>query len=222
MKRKLLKLLVLTIIVSIFIFIIYVLNKQNKVNVIILGDSIGNNNYLINELNKDNRLGTYNNYTNKEETITSLIDRIKNTASIKKDLRESELTLISIGLNDFYNSIKSNINTKNILDLKDNIYSLLPKLDKLLNELTKYAKYKVILIGYYNPTPFLFNTNSSEIDTLFMYIDSMVKDICNKYDITYLPIYDLFKNNNYVDNKIPNMDGYKSISKLILNNVKQK
>ena len=221
MKRKLFKLLILTIIVSIFIFIVYKLNKQNKINVVILGDSISNNNYLINDLRKNDRLGTYNNYYVKEETINSLNDRIKNTSSIKKDLRESELTIISIGLNDFYNSLDNNINTKNILDLKDNISILLPKLDKLLNEIRKYAKYDVVLIGYYNPVPFLFNTNPSELDILFMYIEGMIKDLTKKYDITYLPLYNLFKNNDYVDEKYPNMYGYEAIGNLILNYVKQ-
>ena len=221
MKRKLFKLLILTIIVSIFIFIVYKLNRQNKINVVMLGDRIANNNYLINELRKNDRLGTYNNYYIKEETINSLNDRIKNTSNIKKDLRESELTIISIGLNDFYNSLDNNINTKNILDLKDNISILLPKLDKLLNEIRKYAKYDVVLIGYYNPVPFLFNTNPSELDILFMYIEGMIKDLTKKYDITYLSLYNQFKNNDYVDEKYPNMYGYEAIGKLILNHVKQ-
>lgn len=221
MKRKLFKLLILTIIVSIFIFIVYKLNRQNKINVVMLGDRIANNNYLINELRKNDRLGTYNNYYIKEETINSLNDRIKNTSNIKKDLRESELTIISIGLNDFYNSLDNNINTKNILDLKDNISILLPKLDKLLNEIRKYAKYDVVLIGYYNPVPFLFNTNPSELDILFMYIEGMIKDLTKKYDITYLSLYNQFKNNDYVDEKYPNMYGYQAIGNLILNHVKQ-
>lgn len=221
MKRKLFKLLILTIIVSIFIFIVYKLNRQNKINVVMLGDRIANNNYLINELRKNDRLGTYNNYYIKEETINSLNDRIKNTSNIKKDLRESELTIISIGLNDFYNSLDNNINTKNILDLKDNISILLPKLDKLLNEIRKYAKYDVVLIGYYNPVPFLFNTDNSELDILFMYIEGMIKDLTKKYDITYLSLYNQFKNNDYVDEKYPNMYGYQAIGNLILNHVKQ-
>ena len=215
MKRKLLKLLVLTIIVSICVFIIYGVTKKDKINLVVLGDNSNYFPYLKDYLSK--KLGTYNIYASKEETINSLNTKINTTSSIKKDLRESKLVTLSIGLNDFYNHVRPNINTKNILDLKDEISLLLPKLDKLLNDIRKYAKYEVILIGYYNPVPFLFNTNLNELDVLFMYIDSMVKDITKKYDIIYLPIYDVFKYNNYITDDIyPNNNGNKSISKQIV------
>lgn len=220
MKRKLLKLLLLTIIVSISVFIIYIFNKQDKINIVTLGDNNTYYPYIEDYFKKNNKLGTYNNYSIKEETIDSLNTKINTTLPIRKDLRESKLVIISVGLNDFYNK-KININTKNILDIKDYIIDLFPKLDKLFNNIRKYAKYDVVLVGYYNPEPFLFNTNLSELDVLFMYIDSMVKDITKKYDIKYISIYDLFKNKDYIsDSLYPNIKGSKAISNKILEYMK--
>lgn len=213
MKRKLLKLLILTIIVSICVLIIYKLFHQNKINVVVLGDNNEYSIYLKDTLSKNKTLGTYNIYTDKNETIDSLTTKINTTSSIKKDLRESKLTTISIGLNDFYN-LKPSIDTKTILNLKDKISILLPKLDKLLELVRKYAKYEIVLIGYYNQEPFLFNTNQKELDVLFLYIDSMVKDIVKKYNIRYIPLYDIVKNN-------PNNINL-TISNEIIKNVKQK
>lgn len=221
MKRKLLKLLILTTIVSICVFIIYVFTKQDKINIVTLGDNSDYYSYIENYLKNNNKLGTYSTYTKTDETIDSLNTRVNTTASIKKDLREAKFVIISVGLNDFYNK-RIDINTHNILDIKDSIIDLFPKLDKLFNDIRKYAKYDVVLIGYYNPQPFLFNTNTLELDVLFMYIDSMVKDISKKYDIKYIPLYELFKNNNYISNDIyPNSNGNKAISNEIIKYVKQ-
>ena len=199
MKRKLLKLIILSVIVSIFVLVIYKTANQNKINVVILGDNREYSMYLKDKLINNKILGTYNIYTDGNETIDSLITRINTTPSIKRDLRESRLTTISIGSNDCYN-LKLNINTNNILDLKDEISLLLPKLDKLLDIVRKYAKYDVILIGYYNQNTTL--SSSNKLDILFLYIDSMLKDISKKYNITYISLYDLLKNNSNNPNQI--------------------
>ena len=199
MKRKLLKLIILSVIVSIFVLVIYKTANQNKINVVILGDNREYSMYLKDKLINNKILGTYNIYTDGNETIDSLITRINTTPSIKRDLRESRLTTISIGSNDCYN-LKLNINTNNILDLKDEISLLLPKLDKLLDLVRKYAKYDVILIGYYNQNTTL--SSSNKLDILFLYIDSMLKDISKKYNITYISLYDLLKNNSNNPNQI--------------------
>ena len=224
MKRKLLKLLFLVVVSSILVLIIYA-TKETKINLVILGDYLGikddiNSSYYP-YLKKELKIRRYNNYSKKAENMETLYTRITTTSEIKRSLREAELVTLSIGINDFYNSIRDDITTSNLLDLKDDISTLLPRLEDLLKEIRKYAKYDVVLIGYYNPVPFLFNTNSSEIDLLFLYINSMVKDICSKYDITYIPLYSLFKDNNYLGEDIyPNNNGYKAISDEILKNSK--
>lgn len=227
MKRKLLKLLFLTVIVSILVLVIFITTKDKKVNLVILGDYLGvhdeiNESYY-SYLRKFIKIRRYNNYSKREEKMDSLKDRINYTSEIKRNLREAELVTISIGLNDFYSSLRQNISTTNLLDLKDNINDLLPKLDSLLENIRKYAKYDVVLIGYYNPVPFLFNTNEQELDLLFLYVDSMIKDITNKHNVTYIPLYDIFKNNKYIGEDIyPNSEGYKEISRLIVMNVNKK
>ena len=68
--------------------------------------------------------------------------------------------------------------------------------------------------------PFLFNTSSSDLDTLFAYIDDRMNKITEKYNIKYISLYQLFKNNpSFLPNPstyYPNTNGYIEIAKKIL------
>ena len=194
-----------------------------------LGDglSIGENSYnetgygYVDYIKEKIKINNYNNYAKSNCLIEDLLKEIKINNELKKDLRESNLLTISIGINDFYNKIdKQDINISNLLSLKPIINQIIDDLDIFLKELNKYAKQKVYFIGYYNPMPFLFNTSSSDLDTLFAYIDDRMNKITEKYNIKYISLYQLFKNNpSFLPNPstyYPNTNGYIEIAKKIL------
>ena len=230
MKRKFTKIIGFILII-IIVFILYLIAKEDKIYYVSLGDTIssginpygekdyGYNDYLKEYLKNHNKLSYYKDYSNELNTTLSIIEDIKYKPEIKKDLRESNLVTITLGLTDFNNSIENKvIDIDKLLDLKDNINKIIPSIDKTLKEIRKYAKNEIIIIGYYNPVPFLFNTNLKDLDILFAYIDEEYRKLADKYSCEYISTYELFKNNDYLPNPrsiYPNTKGYKEIFNLI-------
>lgn len=196
--KKIIKLLVLSLIIML-VYGIYYTFRSNKINYISLGDFISLDNsypkYLKEYLEDNKKLGYYKNYSNSNNAISNLIDDIKYKNEIKRDLRESNIVTLSIGINDIFNNDKSNINNK--------IKNLILKLDICLKEIKKYAKNKIILVGFYNIDNKAINSIDEE--RIFAYIDDQYNEISRKYDITYIPIYEQYKKDNnpkYIFNKI--------------------
>lgn len=232
--KKYVKYIVLIIII-LSIFGIYYFFKNDKLNYIALGDSLveginsygekgySYSDYLVNYFKENNKLSYFNKYAKSGYRTIDIINDIRIKNDLKKDLRESNLVTISIGANDFLNSFNiRNLDRNNILELKNIVINILPDVEDCIKEIRKYAKQDIIIVGYYNPIPFLFNTNGNDLDILFAFIDDEYKKIANKYKCEYLSIYQLFKNNSdYLPNPSnihPSLEGYKSISDEIIEN----
>ena len=233
MKEK----LIIFILIILFIFFTYFFFKEDKLNYVSLGDSVaaghnpygeigyGYTNYLKDYLETNNKLKDFINFAVTGYMTRDIISDINNnreininnrTRNIRQVLRESNIVTISIGANDFMSGI-----TLNNLDL-NNIDMYLRKIDKVsqdidetLKTVREYAKQDIIVIGYYNPFPILYKTNPTKIDNLFNYADRKYIEICDKYDINFLSVYNLFKKNSkFLPNPFdihPNIDGYKAI-----------
>lgn len=227
---KIKKLLLLIIVITTVVFIIYTTIYHKKVNYVIIGDSLsmginpynekgyGFKDYIIEYYKEKNEYKSHKEYVKKEMTMDDILIELKINLDLKKDLRESHLVTITLGLYDFLDKIEE-FEIKNIKEYKEEIKKLIAKQDQTLKEIRKYAKNKIILIGYYNPIPLLFNTNEQEMDDLFNYINDVSKEICAKYNIEYIETYYLFKENKFLDNPNnihPNLDGYKTIFSNIL------
>lgn len=240
-----------TIVFSIIIlitFLTYMYFKDNKINYVVLGDSVaaGVNPYgeigysyadYFKEYLEDNKkLGRYiKGYATSGYTTSDIITDINtnkkiienNTEiNIREALRESDIVTISIGANDFLKGMSiDNINLNDITDYKNKINVITKDIDELLNLIRKYAKNKIILIGYYNPFPILFTSYEKNIDELFNYQDQKFQEICNNYNIDYISVYNEFKENSeYLPNPFdihPNLKGYKAISDLIIKEYKK-
>jgi len=244
------KILIL-LIVFVSIFIIYILNIDKKINYVALGDSLalGQNPYgemgygyadfVANYLEKNNLLKFYTKKFSKSGArINDLMSDLKDNKqltidnkvhSLKVVLNNADLVTMSIGANDFL----STINFKDI-DLEffddNNLSSKLNKiysdLDGLLKEIRKYAHENIVIIGYYNPLPRSTILFSNKIDQLFASVNQQYQKICDKYNVMYIDIYNLFKNNiDYLPNPIdihPNNQGYEAISRKIIDILEQK
>ena len=233
MKKKLLKLASLIIIV-ILVFEIYTVGKTNKLYYVPLGDSIalGQNpygetgysyaDYLKDYLKKHKKLSYYTKeYPKSGYTTENILSDIYNNPKLKKDLRESDLVTLSIGANDLLHKISfHDVEITKLLKLKAEVKKIIPNLNNCLREIRKYAKGKIIIVGYYNPIPFLFNTSGNDLDELFAYIDEEYNKLATKYNCEYISIYQLFKkNNSYLPNTSdihPSLKGYKGIANEII------
>lgn len=233
MKKKQ-KLLLLLILIMVSVFTIYKMFNNNKMIYIALGDSVaegrnpygeinyGYTDFIADDLKSKNKLDRYTKkYTKSGYKTSDVITQLKEYQDIKRDLRESDLVTISIGANDFLARInKDNLNIDEISNYKYIVSDIMPNIDLCLKEVRKYAKSKLIIVGYYNPIPFLFNTNEKDFDLLFSYVDDEYQKLAKKYQAIYISNYQLFKkNSDFLPNPLdihPNIEGYQAIAKAVL------
>ncbi len=243
------KKLILGLVVFLSVFVIYLGTNDKKMNYIALGDSLakgqnpygeinyGYADYIANYLERNDLLKFYTkDFAESGDKISDLLEKIKDNRTvqvgdqiinIKSTLRESDLVTISIGANDFIKSFQleslvQDLSDENLLKKVDEI---LPQLDEVLKEVRKYAKNEIIVVGYYNPLPRATKLVEEKIDQLFSYADQAYQNICKKYDITYLGIYDTFKNHDdYLPNPMdihPNIKGYEAISNIVIDHLEK-
>ena len=196
-------------------YLIYNLTEDKSLSCLVIGDTIADNTYiknneLINEYN--------NNFINENYRIIDLINVIKyneeieinnKTLSIHRLMKNTDILIISIGMNDIYS--KLNNETK---DIYSYINEMVNNMEILLDEINNYKYQKVIILGYYN----IYNDNND----LFTYLNYKMKIITNKYNYEYLELNNILKNNhNYLkksNNYYLNNQGYNEISKIIVSN----
>lgn len=225
--------LLFMVFILVFVFSIYHLFPKQKLNYIALGDSVaeGRNPYgetgfsyadfFYEKLNQEGKIKDYKKvYSHSGYTTTDVINDIIRSGDIKRDLRESDLVTISIGANDFLDSLDlKNVNLDNIDLYQKNMKSIFPNIDQCIKEVRKYAKNKIYIIGYYNPLPFLYNLGSEKIDALFHSVDQAYQKIADKYDCVYISNYELFKEHpEYLPNPMdihPNLKGYEAMADVL-------
>ena len=220
--------------IIISIFFIYKFTFNNNVNYVALGDglakginsyghvSYGYFDYIYDYYNNLNRIGIgINDFANENYKVRDIYNDINSNKSIKTNigyvniksaLRESNLVTLSIGYNDFTDSI--NINSNDYVSAKRSTDQILIDLEELLKLIKKYAKNKIIVIGIYNP--YISNEKNSDfIDYTLKYFNSQYKFICEKNNIYYVDIFSTISSNSkYLSNPLkpyPNILGYREI-----------
>lgn len=224
-------------------FLTYLFFGDSKIRYVALGDSLatgqnpygqivgyGYTDYLKDYLDENDMLKEYiKDYAVSGYTTEDILEDLYINREIEMDgrrinlrslLRESNLVTLSIGANDFIKDLKiDQINFGDISIYKKKVDLIMTSVDKVLNEIRKYAKEEVVVIGYYNPFPSLFSIHESELDSIFFYIDQSYEQVCANYDIEYISIYELFKENSeFLPNPFdihPNVQGYKAIFELL-------
>ena len=228
------KLLIMIIAIIVSIYTMYQLFNTNKISYIALGDSLaegrnpygeigyGYTDFIANYLKENNKLKSYTKkYTKSGYKVQDVMDELNNDLELKRDLREADFVTISIGANDFLAKInKNNLDINEISNYKNIVTDIIPNIDICIKEVRKYAKKDLVIVGYYNPIPFLFNTSQKDLDLLFSYIDDEYYKIAKKYNGIYVSNYQLFKNNkDYLPNPLdihPDIEGYQAIANHVL------
>ena len=129
---------------------------------------------------------------------------------LKKVLRESDLVVISTGMDELSYNYQDDMNSN--YRYFDKMYS---DIEDLIIEIKKYAINDIIFIGYYNPT----KVYNSDVDEYFYHINEKLSSLMNKYNIKYIDIYEEIKSGNYQDNPKNhhiNTNGYLKIANLLL------
>jgi len=229
------------------IFLIYSFFHDGRIHYVALGDSLasgqnpygekvgyGYTDYIRDYLDDQNQLKQYvKEYATSGYTTSDILEDLSNNKRIMVDdrevnirnvLRESDLVTISIGANDFMHDLNlSNLDFSDPSVYYQKIDSIMENVSKLLREVRKYAKNKVVVIGYYNPFPILFKTNEKVLDAIFQYADDAYQKICTTHDVSYVSVYSTFKKHSeYLPNPFdihPNTKGYRAISSLIIDQI---
>lgn len=194
-------------------YLIYELTDNDNLTCLVIGDSIADNIYL----RENKKINNYNNqFINKDHRMIDLLHIIKyneeinyqnNTISIHQLLKQSDIVIISIGMNDIYAKLE---------DDPKNMYTYLNEMvnnmELILDEISRYKNAKIIVLGYYN----IFDKKND----LFIYINYKIKRITEKHDYIYIDTNKnlnnnqkyLLKNNQFYLND----HGYQEINKLIV------
>ncbi len=241
MKHIKIVFLITTIIIT---YIIYIFTNNNKINYLVLGDSLslGKTPYssydygykvsVKETLENQNLLNEYNDiFTDEYITIKELTEDIKSNitkenTNIKKQLRESDLVTLSIGnqeLEKIINPFIIELEGISFTKVKDHLDEIITDLDKLFQEMKRYAVNQVIFIGFYNLYPYHTEEFEEETTKILDYLISNTKTLTVEYNIEYIDTQQLFINiKEYVPNPYnyyPNNKGYELISTEISQNL---
>ena len=208
MKKIILLLFLFFLILCLICYHIY--NVTDKKSLLISG--IGDSVVLIDD--------SYNTiFTNKDYRIIDLLNTIKyneeininnKNISIHQILKNSDIIIIGIGMNDIY--YKLHDDTKEIYTYLNDI---LNNYAEILDNVNKYKYQKIYILGYYNIT----NKNND----LFTYINYKLKQLAIKNKCIFVDLngiinhHHLKKEGEYYLNKT----GYNEIYKLIVENYKK-
>lgn len=131
----------------------------------------------------------------------------KDNYSLNRLIKEADIITISLGMTEIYNKIdKKDQNIYTYIDTMINDYT------KILDYINKFHHDKVLVLGYYNTL--------GVADDIFDYANYKLKEECQKRKITYVDLSKSLSNNpKYFSKKesfIPNIEGYKKISQIIV------
>lgn len=199
------------------LFFIYNYFNKKSINYVLISDSIDSNNLYDSYIKKYlcNKNGSVNDNF-RQKKIIDLIKDIKKNRTIwnnndeiylKKVLRESDVLILNVGmneLNELYNPYRMELNYYYF----NNLYLLIAE---LVREITKYAKEKIIFIGYYNPTEYY----DGKTDEFFYYVNLKLNRLMINNNISYINVYTMFKEQRYKNNEIINEKGAKSLANII-------
>ncbi len=232
--KKNMKFIVL-ILTCLLVYAIYNNNDNKNISYVNLGDGFaqginsyggkgyGYGDYLKDYLENNNRLyNYYNKFSYDDISINDLYKDIlinkkdKDNVNIKQALRDSNLLTLSIGLNDLI--YQMSLNPQLTESVQNNILKKIETdMINLVNEIQKYYKYDIYLIGYYNFYP----QNSVE-NKLLTRLNSIYSDIADEYNLKYIDIENITENREYLENPssfYPNLEGYKKIFEKILEEI---
>jgi len=238
-------------IIGLTIFIIYLITLDKKIYYVALGDTL-----TLGYQNNEGNVKSYADYVNdylKEKNIsekyikdfssetyrtTDLIRDIEDNKKIninnkeltlKNALIKADLVTLSIGANDIIYKLGLkgiNNNIENVDEIYNYIDDILIDLEKLFILLREYCKEEIIIIGYYNPLANVSSEYARTLEPLFLYTNQKLNILCKKYNMHYVDIYTIFKENpefiDYEESIYPLSSGYEAIAKEVISTIDAK
>lgn len=210
---KLLKRIFVILIILITILIYYKFENK-KINYVAINITEKENysDYFVKNIKN---LGKFNKILETKMLSEEILEDIDNNIEIDENItiqniiNSASIITIMLNPNEIYNA-----KTYNELEI------IISNINQALSKIRKISNAKIYFLGFYNIY------DNKEIDNKIIYTNSKIENLCNKYKIDYIDLYNIFKNKKYLfyinDNNLPNKDANIMISNEILKKFNQK
>ena len=210
---KLLKRIFVILIILITILIYYKFENK-KINYVAINITEKENysDYFVKNIKN---LGKFNKILETKMLSEEILEDIDNNIEIDENItiqniiNSASIITIMLNPNEIYNA-----KTYNELEI------IINNVNQILSKIRKISNAKIYFLGFYNIY------DNKEIDNKIIYTNSKIENLCNKYKIDYIDLYNIFKNKKYLfyinDNNLPNKDANIMISNEILKKINQK
>lgn len=210
---KLLKRIFVILIILITILIYYKFENK-KINYVAINITEKENysDYFVKNINN---LGKFNKILETKMSSEEILEDIDNNIEIDENItiqniiNSASIITIMLNPNEIYNA-----KTYNELEI------IISNINQILSKIRKISNAKIYFLGFYNIY------DNKEIDNKIIYTNSKIENLCNKYKIDYIDLYNIFKNKKYLfyinDNNLPNKDANIMISNEIIKKYNQK
>lgn len=210
---KLLKRIFVILIILITILIYYKFeNKKINYVAINITEKEDYSDYFVKNIKN---LGKFNKILETKMSSEEILEDIDNNIEIDENItiqniiNSALIITIMLNPNEIYNA-----KTYNELEI------IINNVNQILSKIRKISNAKIYFLGFYNIY------DNKEIDNKIIYINSKIENLCNKYKIDYIDLYNIFKNKKYLfyinDNNLPNKDANIMISNEIIKKYNQK
>lgn len=204
---------------------------SREVNIVAIGDSLtrgvgdesdggGYVGILERSINHDMRVATFQNFGVPGNRTDQLLARL-DQEEIQNAIGKADLVLITIGANDIMQVAKENITNLEIEDFVEERQMYGERLKEILEIVQGYnSRAEIYLLGIYNP----FEKYFEDIDELNLIVEAWNDTghslTLEDEHITFVPVVDLFKDNEEDifadDNFHPNYQGYYLMAQRVL------
>lgn len=210
---KLLKRIFVILIILITILIYYKFENK-KINYVAINITEKENysDYFVKNIKN---LGKFNKILETKMLSEEILEDIDNNIEIDENItiqniiNSASIITIMLNPNEIYNA-----KTYNELEI------IINNVNQILSKIRKISNAKIYFLGFYNIY------DNKEIDNKIIYTNSKIENLCKKYKIDYIDLYNIFKNKKYLfyinDNNLPNKDANIMISNEILKKINQK
>lgn len=210
---KLLKRIFVILIILITILIYYKFeNKKINYVAINITEKEDYSDYFVKNIKN---LGKFNKILETKMSSEEILEDIDNNIEIDENItiqniiNSALIITIMLNPNEIYNA-----KTYNELEI------IINNVNQILSKIRKISNAKIYFLGFYNIY------DNKEIDNKIIYTNSKIENLCNKYKIDYIDLYNIFKNKKYLfyinDNNLPNKDANIMISNEIIKKYNQK
>ena len=205
---------IFVILIILIIILIYYKFENKKINYVAINITEKENysDYFVKNIKK---LGKFNKILETKMSSEELLEDIDNNIEIYENvtiqniINSASIITIMLNPNEIYNT-----KTYNELEI------IINNINQILSKIRKISNAKIYFLGFYNIY------DNKEKDNKIIYTNSKIENLCKKYKIDYIDLYNVLKNRKYLfyinDNNLPNKDANIMISNEILKKYNQK